>query len=207
MTVTKKTYQQIRGSLKTGDIVLFSGKGGVSDWIKLFTGSKWSHVGMVLCLSQMDMVLLWESTTLSGLPDIESGQARKGVQLVPLSERLRMYKGDVAVRSLSKPVTPEMETALGKFRKQASRLSYEENMVELIKSAWDGPLGGNKENLSSVFCSELVAESYQRLGLLEEPPKGWPSNEYTPRNFSSESGVPLQLQKGYTLSREVWLKN
>jgi hypothetical protein len=206
MATQRKTYLQIRGKLKTGDIVLFSGKGGVSDWIKLFSGSTWSHVGMVLRLPQMDMVLLWESTTLSNLPDIESGKARKGVQLVPFSERIKMYKGDVAVRLLSKSITPQMETGLGKFRKKASRLKYEQNKIELIRSAWDGPLGGNKENLSSVFCSELLAESYQRMGLLKEPPTGWPSNEYTPRDFSTEARHPVNLRKGYALSREIRIK-
>ncbi len=206
MAIKKKTYQQIRASLKTGDIVLFSGKGGVSDWIKLFSGSAWSHLGMILCLPHMDMVLLWESTTLSDLPDIESGKGRKGVQLVPFSERVSMYKGDVAVRLLSKPITQQMETSLGKFRKRASRLKYEKNKIELIKAAWDGPLGGNKENLSSVFCSELVAESYQRMGLLAEPPKGWPSNEYTPRDFSTEARYPVHLHKGFTLSEEIKIK-
>jgi hypothetical protein len=207
MATRKKTYEQIRKSLKTGDIVLFSGKGGVSDWIKLFTSSTWSHVGMVLRLPQLDMVLLWESTTLSDLVDIETGKARKGVQLVPFSERMRMYSGDVAVRHLSQPLTSPMEKALMKFRKKASRLKYEQSKVELIKSAWDGPFGSNKENLSSVFCSELVAESYQQMGLLTEPPKGWPSNEYTPRDFSTESRQPLTLHKGYSLSREVVIRN
>ena len=40
-------YQDIRSQLKTGDILLFSGKGGISEGIKFFTLSKWSHVGMV----------------------------------------------------------------------------------------------------------------------------------------------------------------
>jgi len=42
------TYEEIRGELKTCDILLFSGKGAISHGIKLFTFSKWSHVGMVL---------------------------------------------------------------------------------------------------------------------------------------------------------------
>ena len=41
------TYEEIRGELKTCDILLFSGKGAISHGIKLFTFSKWSHVGMV----------------------------------------------------------------------------------------------------------------------------------------------------------------
>ena len=102
------SYQQLRKKIKTGDLVLFSGKGGVSDWIKLFTGSKFSHIGLALVLSDddQDMVLLLESTTLNDIEDIESGQIRRGVQLVPLSERVRTYKGKVYLRPLSKKPTP-----------------------------------------------------------------------------------------------------
>lgn len=61
------------------------------------------------------------------------------------------------------------------------------NKLELIKAAYGGWLGDNKENLSSLFCSELVAEAYQRMGLLPEvgsAHKVKPSNEYTSRFFS-----------------------
>jgi len=55
--------------------------------------------------------------------------------------------------------------------------------LELLKSAYDGPFGKNEEDLSSLFCSELVAEAYQRLGLLTE---GTPSNEFTPADFGGD---------------------
>jgi hypothetical protein len=58
------SYDSIRNTLKTGDVVIFSGKSAVSNFIKLFSGGKWSHVGMVLRLKELDdAVLLWESTT------------------------------------------------------------------------------------------------------------------------------------------------
>jgi hypothetical protein len=34
------SYDSIRGTLKTGDIVIFSGKSAVSNFIKLFSGGK-----------------------------------------------------------------------------------------------------------------------------------------------------------------------
>ena len=43
----RMNYQELRSDLKTGDILLFSGKGGISDGIKFFTLSKYSHVAMV----------------------------------------------------------------------------------------------------------------------------------------------------------------
>ena len=194
-----KSYDDVREDLKTGDIVLFSGKGGISSIIKLFTSSKWSHMGMVLRLKfDWDVVFLWESTKCSSVPD-------KGVQLVPLSERLRAYDGEVSIRHLrNHEITQQNHEDLMKLRKDLRNRPYEEDRIELLKAAWDGPLGKNEEDISSLFCSELVAEAYQELGLLHRPPKGLPSNEFTPKDFSEKKR--LKLQKGATLSKEILIK-
>ncbi|MBA1147110.1 hypothetical protein H0Z60_08545 [Ectothiorhodospiraceae bacterium WFHF3C12] len=196
-------YHEIRSELKTGDLILFSGKGAVSNLIKLFSGGKWSHVGMVLRMPAFDdAVLLWESTTLGDIDHFEFDKPTKGVQLVPLSQRLSTYRGEASWRQLSKPLGDDMVKALAQRRKELSRRPYERNEIELLRAAWDrvgGTSGG--EDLSSVFCSELVAEAYQAVGLLEEYPKGLPSNEYTPIDFSDQRG--LKLKGGYNLGEEV----
>jgi hypothetical protein len=174
-------YADIREDLNTGDIVLFSGKGLISNVIKRFTGSPWSHVGMVICSPEWNMKLLWESTTLSKLKDITSGEARQGVQLVPLSERIKTYEGEVGIRKLLH-TEPLNNQALIDLRAEVKGRPYEESKIELFKSAHDGFMGGNEEDLSSLFCSELVAEAYQRLGLITEDT---PSNEFTPADFGN----------------------
>jgi hypothetical protein len=187
-------YNQLRSKLQTGDIVLFSGKGGISAGIKWATVSKWSHVGMMYCVPEHDLILLWESTTLCDIRDIETGVETQGVQLVPFSERVRRYGGDVAVRLLTVQRTPKMLQTLHDFRKEMKGRPYEQDKVELIKAAWDGPFGENQEDLSSLFCSELVAEAYQRMRLLPDGKKDKPSNEYTPADFSE--AAKLQLLTG-----------
>lgn len=54
----------------------------------------------------------------------------------------------------------------------------------------EGGLFLNRQDLSSFFCSELVAATYQRMGLLPPLP---PSNEYMPVHFvpGQEHRVPL----------------
>ena len=190
-------YENIRQELKTGDIVLFSGKGGISTGIKWFTQSKWSHVGMVLRLLEWDAVLLWESTTLSDIADVESGKERKGVQLVPLSERIRKYNGAASIRLLDLERTPDMLKELSLLRAEVKGRPYEKDKIELFRSAYEGPLGANAEDLSSLFCSEMVAEAYQRMGLLSEKK---PSNEYIPKDFSDAGELALLTGR---LSKEV----
>ncbi|MDQ5908338.1 MAG: hypothetical protein QG599_429 [Pseudomonadota bacterium] len=105
-------YETIRDQLKKGDVLLFSGKGGISEGIKFFTLSKWSHVGMVYRLEDPHdangTVFCWESTTLNDLADADSGKLTQGVQRVELSERLErcFAKGyEISVRQLSQPLT------------------------------------------------------------------------------------------------------
>ena len=168
------TYEAIRPFLKTGDMVLFGGRGAISRGIKRFTRSKWSHIGMVLFVEEWDMVCLWESTTLSTIPDLLTGTRRAGVQLVPLSQRMEEYDGEIAFRLVGRPPRDQELDGFLAFRKMVSRRGYEKSYIELLGVAF----GWNKrENLSTVFCSELVAESYQSLGWLSD---ARPSNAYSP---------------------------
>lgn len=186
--VATQEYESIRAELKTGDIVLFSGKGGVSAGIKWATFSRWSHVGMVLVISEYDFVCLWESTTLSDIKDLETGEPRKGVQLVPLSGRVRQYEGEIAVRNLQGVSFSDADIdKLMALRKKLARTPYERDKLELVKSAYDWPFGSNAEDLASLFCSELVAEAYQTLGLVRKGKTNKPSNEYTPADFSKDA--------------------
>ncbi len=196
------SYSEVRGELKTGDLVLFSGSSFFSSVIKWVIGGKWSHVGVVVRSPQRpERVLLWESTRLADLADVETGRAAAGVQLVYLSERLARYAGEFKLRPLDRPVTPEMEQAFAQRRAELRGRPYELEKLELLEAAVDSWFRALKEErLNSLFCSELVAEAYQAMGLLPEPPDGLPSCEYTPRDFARRS---VKLLRGYALGRIV----
>jgi len=197
------SYSSIRGDLKTGDIVLFSGKGAFSNIIKYGTMSTWSHVGMVLNIPEYDFLTIWESTTLSDIDDLTSGMPRKGVQLVPLSDRVQKYSGNISIRHLKGGELPQSSVkSLMELRRSLRGKRYERGKMELFKAAFDGPFGNNSEDLSSLFCSELVAEAYQALGLLSE---AVPSNEYTPADFSQKKMT--HLKNGFELSEEIIIKD
>jgi len=185
-------FDDIQRRLKTGDIVLFSGKGGFSRSIRWFTFSTWTHVGMIIRLPEIDEPLIWESLRVPEIPDAIDGKMKSGVQLLRLKERIANCSGPVAIRTLNEPITETMFQALLEFRELVKNRPYEKSMMELFRAAWDGPFGRNHENLDSIFCSELIAEAYQAMGLLECDKKGGtPSNEYTPKYFSEEGRLPL----------------
>jgi hypothetical protein len=179
-------------TLKTGDIVLFSGKSGFSRSIKWFTWSPWTHIGMILRIPQFSDPLIWESLRVPELPDAIDGTMKSGVQLLHYKDRVQACTCAVGIRSLNQPISDDMYNKLIEFRESVKNRPYESSFLELIRAAWDGPFGRNEENLESLFCSELIAEAYQTMGLLQCDKKGGaPSNEYTPKYFSEKGNLPL----------------
>ena len=202
---TSRKYEELRSSLKTGDLVLFSSDELVGRLIRFGTGSVWSHIGMVIHIEEWELVLLWESTTLQNIKEFDSGQKFVGVQLVALSQKIREFTGRIAIRMLSRPLDKNQLETLASFRRKAARLVSLGSKWELIRAAVDGPwellVGQNREDLSNLFCAEPIAEAYERIGLLVDGANERPSNEYTPGDFGSERR--LALMGGYELGSEV----
>ncbi len=193
-------YNLIRSELKTGDLILFSGRSRISYVIRAGSMSKWSHVGLVLRVEPYDFVTLWETPGVR-LKDLDTGEYHKGVMLVPLSIRLATYDGEFGLRRLEGGVLSQNSlNELMALRKRLQKVPYEKNKWEVFRAAYDGIFGDNEEDLSSLFCSELVAEAYQSLGLL---PQDLPSNEYTPADFSQNR--MKKLLGGFSLSDEILL--
>ena len=102
---------------------------------------------------------------------------------------------------------PREFQGLSRFRQKVRDRPYEEHVIQMVKAVWDGPLGHVEEDLSSLFCSELVAEAYQSMGLLPASESGGkPSTEYTPKNFSVEGGDIGLLQRA-RLSEEIVIRD
>lgn len=161
-------YIFIRNRLQTGDILLFSGKGFFSWLIKRATRSPISHVGMVYVIG--GNVFVWESTSLS--------KGKRGVQISLLSERIKNYKGKIWVRNLKADRTAEFYRILKELREEIKGRDYENNLWELLGAVL--PFR-NKPNLTSVFCSEQIAEAFIRWRFLTS---GLPANKYIPGDFS-----------------------
>lgn len=176
-------YIRIRDSLNTGDLVFFSGKGHISSIIKNFTNSKYSHVGMVLKLDlpllSQEKTFIIESTTLNNQKDIILDEYRKGVQIIPLAQRIEAYDGSVSIYKLNQPLTVDEERILVGWCLQlhTSKVDYDD-LIELIKAGIDvenmpwykrilfTPFKRvflSKQNLKKLFCSELVCKALQQV--------------------------------------------
>lgn len=174
-------YAVIRPALDTGDVILFRGKGLISWIIRTIARSRWSHGGRVLKIE--GRLFLWESTTL--------GTGKKGVQVNFLRTRIAQYKGRVAVRRLFEVERgAEMRGITDTLLWEMRDVEYEKDILELLGAAlfWR-----NQQDLSSVFCTELLAEWDIRNGIL---PKSLPSNEYTPADYDKGGLVDRTMLKG-----------
>ena len=75
----RQDYDQVRATLRSGDLVFCSGSYFFSGLIQRFTRSVWSHVGIVYRDEALKRVFILESET--GV----------GVRIVPISKYLRDY--------------------------------------------------------------------------------------------------------------------
>lgn len=189
------TYEDIRDDINTGDTVLFWGKGLISWIIKKATKGP-SHIGVAVRVPEFDFLCCWESTTLSTIPDLFTRKPTKGVQLVPLSDRIKTYKGKVAIRHLRVPLNAKETVGAMAVRRKLRGKPYEKKVWQLIRAALDWRFSANRRDLSSVFCSESAAEFFMGAGRL--PRSGKASNEYTPADFAKGPGwgLPIFVDEG-----------
>lgn len=170
----KRAYESIRPQLKTGDILLFSGRGFASNLIKLATWSKFSHVATVK-VGKNGLRYCWESTTMN--------KGESGVQSTPLCEKLREYNGRVWVRRLHIGRGPEFYQAVDAYDLDIGGTRYESNLWELAGAAMPWR---NTVDFTTIFCAEKEAEFLKRVGAIKT---GLPSNEFTPADFSKKRGT------------------
>lgn len=200
------SYESIKSELKTGDAVLCHGKGSCfSCSIQTCSNSPWSHVGMIVRCEHFegdpDNLYIWHSDKNS-VPDILTKRKKKsGPQLSPFGDYLAHYGGDIAVRQLVGQATQQMDPTcddwLHNWMQQHKRKSYEKNPFDLFTSLFRC-CRSRKGDASSYFCSELLADTYMGMGLLED---NWPADMYTPADFSS-AGI-AKLKSGLYLGPEV----
>lgn len=170
--ISQTSYPEIRDTLQSGDIVLFSGNGIISKMIQRVSGSKWSHVGIVYRPGHDAFIL--EST-------MQYGQGGVGLSL--LSRRIKGYDGEVAIRQ-AKWTSPESSTRhIGRMMRAHKGKPYENKLFELAMSAIDNIPGlpENEPDYSSLFCSELVAMAVGTImpSAIQKSP-----NEFTPGDFA-----------------------
>ena len=196
---------------RTGDVWLFRGRSAADRAIQITTNSPVNHVGMSVVLEDLPP-LMWHAELGRSLPDLWSGTHQRGVQLHDLHDAVvtwgTRYGQRAWLRQLEAETSREQEDALlrtiarldGTPFPTTTRLAsrwLRGRVPARRPTATDEPTAGGAQ-LETAFCAEVVALTYEAMGLL---PEGRRPNWYDPGRFWS--GDDLELAGGARLGGEI----
>ena len=208
--------------MRTGDVLLHSGKGNFSKAIQLGFSSTWSHLSIIVRNPPQELLDLYNvqvdksskySTVFVAESETDTVDNKEGggIQLVEFKRWFMDYLNRdptdlCCLRRLKIPsienrskdeVISETFPNLVDYLKVAHTKKYETSKSELVKCVIKR---NKKSDDSNVFCSEFVAECYVKMNLL---PSTTITCNYGPRDFSTESNlVNTVLLKGASLTHE-----
>lgn len=200
MTAAPLSHDEAVATASTGDIWLFRGRSLPDRAIRAVTNSPVNHVGMVVALDDLPP-LLWHAELGRSLPDVWTGQRQRGVQLHRLGEAVTTWNERYDQRAWMR-----------QLQGGAVEHRHEDRLMEII-DRFDGrpfptSLGLARQwmmgrfrrssSLETVYCAELVATTYQHMGLL---PSRRPASWYDPGRFWS--GDRIELMAPFVLADEV----
>ena len=183
----------------TGDVWLFRGRSLADRAIQTVTNSPVNHVGMVVALDDLPP-LLWHAELGSSLPDAWTGDRHRGVQLHRLGQAVVTWAGKYGQRAWVRHLEGTIER------------HHEDRLLEVIERydgrefptsfglarQWVSGRFRRPSPLETIYCAELVATTYQHMGLL---PSKRPASWYDPGAFWS--GDRIELVAPFRLAGEI----
>ncbi len=188
---------------RTGDVWLFRGRTLADRTIQVTTNSPVNHVGMAVVIEDLPP-LLWHAELGRSLVDVWSGTRHGGAQLHDLRGAVltwaNRYGQRVWLRQLDGSVDREMENDALRTVARLDGTPFP-SAPQIAKGWLVGRApehAGRVRETESAYCSEIVAVTYQAMGLL---PAGRRPGWYDPGRFWS--GDNLHLQLGAHLGAEI----
>ncbi|MFI7215191.1 hypothetical protein [Micromonospora maritima] len=212
---------------RTGDLWVFRGRSVPDRAIQFTTNSPVNHVGMAVVLDDMPP-LMWHAELGRSLPDMWTGTHQRGVQLHDLRDAVCVWANRYGQRGWLRQLDPPADTAMeeavlrtvarldgtpfpstaqlawrwarGRVPNPRRRPSTRDGgpSADGIGSTDGGRTSGRDRALETAYCAEVVAVTYEAMGLL---PAGRRPNWYDPGRFWS--GDDLDLTGGAQLGAEI----
>jgi hypothetical protein len=196
---------------RTGDIWLFRGQSGADRAIQTLTNSPVNHVGMAVVIDDLPP-LMWHAELGRSLTDVWAGEHRRGAQLHDLHDSVEVWAKRYGQRAWLRQLQPEVgreaEDAVLRTIARMNGTPFPSSAGLITRwltsrgptPRWLGKIRGepSDESLETAYCAEIVAMTYQAMGLLPaERLPGW----YDPGRFWSGDG--LALEAGNRLGDEI----
>ncbi|HEX8742264.1 MAG TPA: hypothetical protein VF712_03940 [Thermoleophilaceae bacterium] len=168
--------------------------------IRTVTNAPVNHVGMVVAIDDLPP-LLWHAELGRSLPDVWTGEHQRGVQLHRLADAVATWRERYRQRAWFRPLEGALE------RHHEDRLMEAIDRFDgrpfpttagLARQWLTGRFRRRGSSREAVYCAELVAATYQHMGLL---PSRRPASWYDPGRFWS--GDRIDLVPPFSLASEV----
>lgn len=187
------------GLTRTGDLWLFRGKSLADRAIRATTNSPVNHVGMAVVLDDLPP-LMWHAELGKGLVDMWTGTKQRGVQLHDLRAAVMQWAHRYGQRAWLRQLAPEVsraqEDAVLTVIARMDGTPFPSTVG--LATRWARGRARREASLETVYCAEVVAQTYSAMGLLSgDKPVNW----YDPGRFWS--GDDLDLTEGFALSDEI----
>ncbi len=201
--VTAISSAEAVATAQTGDVWLFRGRSGADRAIRVFTNAPVNHVAMVVALDDLPP-LLWHTELGQSIDSVWSGDRHRGAQLNRLDDALAVWTGKYGqlafVRHFDGEITAAMEDAV--LRVVAEYEGRPFPRTPHLVGKWLSGRLRHEASEQAVYCAELLAITYARMGLLDART---PANWFDPGRFWS--GDRLELLGGAALGAEVAVKD
>lgn len=194
-------------NFETGDLLLFNGNhlfspiGIFSYFIKFFTRSNWSHIGMIVKDPPFNIpngIYVWQS---SYDENAEDNKTELGVELTPIKEVLNNYKGIIHWRKLNSGNVKITNEKLKEIHHLVHGKPYDINPID-----WFNALIQHQSTRieNRFFCSALIGCIYSFLNLID-PKIDW--SIIKPSDFSSEYPNNIKFINHSSLGPEIEIHN
>ena len=165
---------------RVGDILLFSGQGRAGAFVslatKIFAATPFTHIGMVYMKPGTRTPLVWEMFVPNDdNEDFAVGKRTRATNtrimaLVPYVTKYIENGGHVCARSLTgpKPIDPKRLAQIIAAFSSKKNYSYLTALACAYTRCFPMlPAGGFVDTEHSTFCSEMIAETMEQLGILD----------------------------------------
>ena len=200
--------------LDTGDILLFSSQ--TSKMLKYLFANQWTHVGLVYRDPQQKL-WVWESNLPIDPADKRGRKTERksGPKLVDLETKVCHYRGYTAVRHLrqrslpplsSSELTDRMGRCVAKYHPAPFETNYRRYANLFLQHDPKEARMTKKNAPSGIFCSQLVAQTLQDMGIMKNQRDAayhWP--HYFSNTSPSVHALDQQLEKDFYYEPEVHL--
>jgi len=156
---------------------------GWDDWItKIGTWCRWTHVGLITEIWNRLHVFESVRNPSPGIYDHITGQEKRGIRCVPLTDLVFRNQGIFGIRRLITPLRTKDIKIMYKEYVIKHEIDFEESRSEMIRAACPRLCCGvNLPDFSTAFCSEFVAHLLTPLSKKEMKA----SNNYIPKSFTT----------------------